>query len=208
MSASPISRFATPEISSIPPDIKERLLSVQEKAGFIPNVFWLMARRPEEFRAFFSYHDAIMEKEGNLSKAEREMIVVATSALNQCLYCVAAHGAILRVRSKNTLIADQVAVNYRKAMESRGRGTSRLITGFLFTASICPAHTGGAARRTRFLKKWPSPCGDGPSQGRKSRRPVCQRIRNRAAPRNHGAKLRKTALCVHQAVGRDLTITK
>jgi uncharacterized peroxidase-related enzyme len=88
---------------------------VQEKAGFIPNVFLVLAHRPDEWRAFFAYHDALMEKEGGLSKAEREMIVVATSGANQCLYCVVAHGAILRIRAKNPLVADQVAVNYLKA---------------------------------------------------------------------------------------------
>lgn len=99
----------------MPDDIRERILAVQEKSGFVPNVFLVLAHRPDEFRAFFAYHDALMDKPGNLSKAEREMIVVATSNLNHCQYCVVAHGAILRVRSKNPLIADQVAVNYRKA---------------------------------------------------------------------------------------------
>ncbi|MDP3238942.1 MAG: peroxidase-related enzyme, partial [Reyranella sp.] len=88
---------------------------VQEKSGFIPNVFLVLAHRPEEFRAFFAYHDALMDRPGNLSKAEREMIVVATSNLNQCQYCVIAHGAILRIRAKDPLIADQVTINYRKA---------------------------------------------------------------------------------------------
>ena len=88
---------------------------MQEKSGFIPNVFLVLAHRPEEFRAFFAYHDALMDKPGNLTKAEREMIVVATSNVNQCQYCVVAHGAILRIRAKNPLIADQVAINYRKA---------------------------------------------------------------------------------------------
>lgn len=111
----PISRFPVPEIKDLPDDIRERVLAVQEKAGFVPNVFLVLAHRPEEFRAFFAYHDALMDKPGNLSKAEREMIVVATSNANQCQYCVVAHGAILRVRAKNPLIADQVAVNYRKA---------------------------------------------------------------------------------------------
>ena len=95
--------------------MRERILEVQEKTGFVPNVFLALAHRPEEFRAFFLYHDALMEKEGGLSKAEREMIVVATSGLNQCIYCVVAHGAILRIREKNPLIAEQVATNYRKA---------------------------------------------------------------------------------------------
>jgi len=111
----PISRFPVPALSEIPSDIRDRLLAVQEKSGFIPNVFLILARRPEEFRAFFAYHDALMDKQGNLTKAEREMIVVATSNANQCQYCVIAHGAILRIRAKNPLIADQVAINYRKA---------------------------------------------------------------------------------------------
>ncbi|WP_157268408.1 peroxidase-related enzyme [Azohydromonas aeria] len=110
-----VSRFPVPELKDIPDDIRERILAVQEKSGFIPNVFLALAHRPDEFRAFFAYHDALMEKPGNLSKAEREMIVVATSAANQCQYCVIAHGAILRIRAKNPLIADQVAANYRKA---------------------------------------------------------------------------------------------
>src|SRR4051812_47709735 len=110
-----ISRYPVPEIASLPEDIRARILAVQEKAGFVPNVFLVLAHRPAEFRAFFAYHDALMEKEGGLTKAEREMIVVATSAANQCLYCVVAHGAILRVRAKNPLIADQVATSYRTA---------------------------------------------------------------------------------------------
>jgi len=108
-------RFPAPKIDSLPEDIRTRILAVQEKSGFVPNVFLTLARRPDEFRAFFAYHDALMEKEGGLTKAEREMIVVATSAANQCQYCVIAHGAILRIRAKNPLLADQVAVNYRKA---------------------------------------------------------------------------------------------
>ena len=99
----------------MPADVRERIVAVQEKAGFVPNVFLALARRPAEFRAFFAYHDALMEKDGGLSKAEREMIVVATSGANNCLYCVVAHGAILRIRARNALVADQVAVNYRKA---------------------------------------------------------------------------------------------
>src|SRR5256714_15264455 len=108
-------RFPNPAIESLPDDIRARLMAVQEKSGFIPNVFLTFARRPDEFRAFFAYHDALMEKDSGLSKAEREMIVVATSSANQCHYCVIAHGAILRIRAKNPLIADQIAVNYRKA---------------------------------------------------------------------------------------------
>lgn len=115
MSSKPVSRFPIPEISTLPEDIRERILEVQEKTGFVPNVFLALAHRPNEFRAFFQYHDALMEKDGGLSKAEREMIVVATSGLNQCIYCVVAHGAILRIREKNPLIAEQVATNYRKA---------------------------------------------------------------------------------------------
>ncbi|MBL6906132.1 MAG: peroxidase-related enzyme [Pseudomonadales bacterium] len=115
MSDIPISRFKVPELNELPEDIRQRILAVQKKAGFIPNIFLALAHRPDEFRAFFSYHDALMEKSEGLSKAEREMIVVATSGINQCIYCVVAHGAILRIREKNPLIADQVATNYRKA---------------------------------------------------------------------------------------------
>jgi 4-carboxymuconolactone decarboxylase len=111
----PVSRFPVPSLAEMPDDIRQRIEAVQEKSGFIPNVFLVLARRPEEFRAFFAYHDALMDKPGNLTKAEREMIVVATSNVNQCQYCVIAHGAILRIRAKDPLIADQVAVNYRKA---------------------------------------------------------------------------------------------
>ena len=108
-------RFPAPAIDNLPEDIRTRLLAVQEKSGFVPNVFLTLAYRPDEFRAFFAYHDALMDKDGGLTKAEREMIVVATSSANQCQYCVIAHGAILRIRAKNPLIADQIAVNYRKA---------------------------------------------------------------------------------------------
>ena len=106
-------RFAVPSLELLPDDIRARIQKVQEKSGFIPNIFLVLARRPDEFRAFFAYHDALMDKPGGLSKAEREMIVVATSAANQCQYCVVAHGAILRIRAKNPLIADQIAANYR-----------------------------------------------------------------------------------------------
>ncbi len=115
MSEKPISRFPIPDIDTLPEDIKTVILGVQEKSGFIPNVFLALAHRPDEFRAFFAYHDALMEKESGLTKGEREMIVVATSSANQCIYCVVAHGAILRIREKNPLIADQIAANYRKA---------------------------------------------------------------------------------------------
>ena len=111
-----ICRFPLPRLADLPQDIQQRITEVQEKSGFVPNVFLTLARRPEEFRAFFSYHDALMDKQTpGLSMAEREMIVVATSARNQCQYCVIAHGAILRIRAKNPYIADQVASNYRKA---------------------------------------------------------------------------------------------
>ena len=109
------SRFAFPDIAGLPEDLRQRILAVQEKSGFVPNVFLALARRPDEFRAFFAYHDALMEKKTGLTKAEREMIVVATSATNHCLYCVVAHGAILRIRAKDPLIADKVAVNPLKA---------------------------------------------------------------------------------------------
>ncbi len=115
MTAKAISRFPTPALAELPEDIRERILKVQEKSGFIPNVFLTLAARPDEFRAFFAYHDALMEKPGGLTKAEREMIVVATSAANQCLYCVVAHGAVLRIRAKNARLADQIATNHRKA---------------------------------------------------------------------------------------------
>ncbi|MDH3387463.1 MAG: peroxidase-related enzyme [Gammaproteobacteria bacterium] len=111
-----ICRFPLPVFSELPEDIQRRITEVQQKAGFVPNIFLTLARRPDEFRAFFAYHDTLMEKETpGLSMAEREMIVVATSARNQCQYCVIAHGAILRIRSRNPCIADQLATNYRKA---------------------------------------------------------------------------------------------
>ena len=110
-----ISRFPVPEINDLPEDIRSKIMGVQEKTGFVPNVFLTLAHRPDEFRAFIAYHDALMEKEGGITKAEREMIVVATSGANGCQYCDVAHGAILRIRAKNPLISDQVATNYRKA---------------------------------------------------------------------------------------------
>jgi len=115
MNAPAISRYPVPELAALPDDIRARIVEVQDKAGFVPNVFLTLAYRPDEFRAFFAYHDALMLKEGGLSKAEREMIVVATSGANDCLYCIVAHGAILRIYAKHPLVADQVAVNYRKA---------------------------------------------------------------------------------------------
>lgn len=108
-------RYPYAELADLPADLRARILAVQEKAGFVPNVFLMLARRPAEFRAFFAYHDTLMEKDEGLSKAEREMIVVATSAANQCLYCVVAHGAVLRIRAKHATLADQLATDYRKA---------------------------------------------------------------------------------------------
>ncbi len=116
MSDKPISRYSVPDVLDLPEDLKEMVLGVQEKAGFIPNVFLALAHRPDELRAFFNYHDAIMLREGSkLSKAEKEMIIVATSSDNSCLYCIVAHGALLRIYAKDPLIADQIAGNYHKA---------------------------------------------------------------------------------------------
>src|SRR6202163_1007085 len=115
MTAPSISRYPVPKLEDLPEDIRARMLEVQEKAGFIPNVFLTLAHRPEEWRAFFAYHDAIMLRESGLTKAEKEMIVVATSGANDCLYCIVAHGAILRVYAKDPLVADQVAQHYQKA---------------------------------------------------------------------------------------------
>jgi uncharacterized peroxidase-related enzyme len=115
MRATSISKFPVPDINDLPGDIKETILAVQEKAGFIPNVFLVLAHRPDEFRAFFAYHEALMERKSGLTQADKEMIIVATSADNNCHYCVVAHGAVLRIRAKNPTIADQVATNYRKA---------------------------------------------------------------------------------------------
>ena len=115
MNERPISRFPVPALESLPDDVRARIVEVQEKSGFVPNVFLALAHRPDEFRAFFAYHDALMLKPSGLTKGDKEMIVVATSGANDCLYCVVAHGALLRIYEKNPLVADQVAVNYRKA---------------------------------------------------------------------------------------------
>ena len=115
MATHPISKYPVPKLEELPSDIRDKMLEMQKKAGFIPNVFVTLAHRPDEFRAFFAYHDALMLKESGLSKAEKEMIVVATSGLNQCPYCVIAHGAILRIYAKNPQIADQVAIHHGKA---------------------------------------------------------------------------------------------
>ncbi|QYK42185.1 MAG: peroxidase-related enzyme [Paracoccaceae bacterium] len=134
-----ISRFPVPEIADLPDDIRSRILAVQEKSGFVPNVFLTLAHRPDEFRAFFAYHDALMDKPGPITKAEREMIVVATSNANQCQYCVVAHGAILRIRAKNPLIADQVAINYRKADITPRQ---RAMLDFAMKVSACAQEVG------------------------------------------------------------------
>ena len=115
MSVAAISRFNVPDLDELPPDMRERIQAVRDRIGFVPNVFLALARRPDEFRAFFAYYDALMLREGGLSKTDKEMIVVATSAANQCPYCVVAHGALLRLFSKNPRLGDQVAVNYRSA---------------------------------------------------------------------------------------------
>ena len=115
LSDKPISRYPVPTLEELPEDLRNRVLAVQEKAGFVPNVFLTLAHRPDECRAFFDYHDALMLRESGLSKAEREMIVVSTSGTNNCQYCVVAHGAILRIYARDPLVADQVAINFRKA---------------------------------------------------------------------------------------------
>lgn len=115
MSEQPISRFPIPDLQDVPEDLRQKMLSISEKTGFIPNVLLTLAHRPDECRAFFAYHDALMDRQSGLTMAEKEMVIVATSATNHCQYCVVAHGAILRIRAKNPLIADQIATNYRKA---------------------------------------------------------------------------------------------
>src|SRR5919205_1088324 len=111
----PISRFPVPELKDLPEDVRRRIEDVQDKAGFVPNVFLALAHRPDEFRAFFAYHDALLLRESGLTKGEKEMVIVATSGANRCLYCVVAHGALLRIYEKKPLLADQVAVNHHKA---------------------------------------------------------------------------------------------
>lgn len=115
MSDPRISRYPVPELADLPDDIRAKIMAVQEKAGFVPNVFMALAHRPDEFRAFFAYHDALLLRESGLTKGDKEMIIVATSGANHCLYCVVAHGAILRIYEKKPFVADQVAVNYKKA---------------------------------------------------------------------------------------------
>ncbi len=134
--AMPISRFPVPSLDGLPADMRERIEALAEKSGFVPNVFLAMAHRPEEWRAFFAYHDALMEKEGGLSAADRELIVVASSAANDCLYCVVAHGAIARIRARNPLIADQVAVDWRKADLTERQ---KAMLGFAVKLALRPA---------------------------------------------------------------------
>ena len=135
----PISRFPVPPLDSLPADIRERIEAVAEKTGFIPNVFLALAHRPDEWRAFVAYHDALMERDSGLSKAERELIVVATSAANDCLYCVVAHGAVARIRAKDPLIADQVAIDWRKADVTP---RLRAILAFAVKLAVEPAEVG------------------------------------------------------------------
>ncbi len=130
-----ISRFPVPDIADLPDDLRERILQVQEKSGFVPNVFLAMAHRPAELRAFLAYHDALMDSDVGITRAEREMIVVATSAARECTYCVVAHGAILRVRSKDPLLADLVATNYRHAPVT---ARQRAMLDFALQVSLTP----------------------------------------------------------------------
>lgn len=130
-----ISRFPVPDVADLPDDLRERILAVQEHTGFVPNVFLALAHRPAELRAFLAYHDALMDSDGGLSKAEREMIVVATSAARDCLYCVVAHGAILRIRAKDPLISDYLATNYRSADLTERQ---RAMLDFAVTLSTTP----------------------------------------------------------------------
>jgi uncharacterized peroxidase-related enzyme len=138
MTDAAISRYPVPTLDELPDDLRQRIEEVAERSGFVPNVFLAMAHRPDELRAFLAYHDALMERDSGLSKAERELIVVVTSAANDCLYCVVAHGAILRIRSKRPMLADQVAVNWRGAdLSDRER-------------AICEAATVLAVEPARF----------------------------------------------------------
>lgn len=143
MSGHPPSAFPVASLDELPADVAGRIRAVAERSGFVPNVFVALARRPDEFRAFFAYHDAVMDREGGLTKAEREMIVVATSAANDCHYCVVAHGAILRIRAKDALVADQVAVNFRKADIT---DRQRAMLEFAVKLALRPGEVGEADR--------------------------------------------------------------
>ena len=143
-----ISRFAIPALKELPEDIRSRIESVHQKVGFIPNIFLALAHRPNELRAFFGYHDALMDKVNGLTKAEREMIVVATSSINNCHYCVIAHGAILRIRTKNPLIADQIAINYQKAdLDARQRAMID------FAVKVCTNSSSTSEEDFQLLRK-------------------------------------------------------
>ncbi|MGH9120275.1 MAG: peroxidase-related enzyme [Acidimicrobiales bacterium] len=139
----PISVFPVPTLDELPDDIRDRIKAVAEESGFVPNVFVALAHRPEQFRAFFAYHDELMERDSALTKTEREMIVVATSAANDCHYCVIAHGAILRIRAKNPLVADQVAVNHRRADISERQ---KAMIDFAVKLALHPGEVGGDDR--------------------------------------------------------------
>jgi uncharacterized peroxidase-related enzyme len=141
MSDAAISRFPVPALDELPPDIRERIELVQERSGFVPNVFVALAHRPDEWRAFFAYHDTLMERDSGLTKAEREMIVVATSAANDCTYCVVAHGAILRIRAKSPYLADQLATSWRSADVT---GRQRAMLAFAVKLAVRPAEVTGA----------------------------------------------------------------
>jgi len=132
----PISRFPVPRLEDLPDDMRQRIEAVAERSGFVPNVYLALAHRPDEWRAFFAYHDALMERESGLTAAEKELIVVATSAANDCLYCVVAHGAIARVRTRNPLVSDQVAVDWRKADVTERQ---RAMLGFAVKLAVEPA---------------------------------------------------------------------
>jgi uncharacterized peroxidase-related enzyme len=134
--ARPISRFPVPRLEDLPDDVRARIEAVAEKTGFVPNVYLALAHRPDEWRAFFAYHDALMERESGLTAAEKELIVVATSAANDCLYCVVAHGAVARVRARSPLVADQVAIDWRKADVTERQ---RAMLGFAVKLAVEPA---------------------------------------------------------------------
>jgi len=135
--AAPVSRFPIPRLEDLPDDVRERIETVAERTGFVPNVYLALAHRPDEWRAFFAYHDALMERESGLTAADKELIVVATSAANSCLYCVVAHGAVARIRARDPRIADQVAVDWRKADVTERQ---RAMLGFAVKLAVEPAH--------------------------------------------------------------------
>ena len=142
---SSISRFSIPSLEELPQDVRERIEAVAQRSGFVPNIFVALARRPAEFRAFFAYHDAVIEGESGLSKAEKEMIIVATSAARSCVYCVVAHGAILRIRAKDPHIADLVATNYRQAPITTPQ---RLMLDYAVKLSLTPEEVNEADHET------------------------------------------------------------